>query len=69
MKEKLTDLDIQVVLAFAENNMNASKTSKSLFFHRNTVIYHLDKVKRNTGLDPFRFYDLMELILCLKEGK
>ena len=58
----LTDLDVQVILAFAENNMNASQTSNSLFMHRNTVVYHLDKVKRKTGLDPCNFYDLMKLI-------
>ena len=68
MKEKLTDRDVEVVLAFAENNMNASKTSRLLFFHRNTVDYHLCKVKRNTGLNPYNFYDLMKLILALKDG-
>lgn len=67
MKYKnLTDIDVQVLLSFAENNMNASKTSSSLFLHRNTVVYHLEKAKRHTGLNPFRFYDLMELVLGIK---
>ena len=26
------------------------------------MTYHLDKVKRQTGLDPQRFYDLVELV-------
>ena len=69
MKEKMTKLDIQAVLALADNNMNVAKTGKELFFHRNTIVYHLDKVKRNTGLDPLNFYDLMKLVLCLKEGE
>lgn len=68
MKEKLTDIDVQVILGFADNNMNVSETSRSLFMHRNTVVYHLDKVKRKTGLDPLNFYDLMELVLVLKDG-
>lgn len=35
--------------------------------HRNTVLYHLDKVKRQTGLDPRRFYDLVELVKIAQE--
>lgn len=33
----------------------------------NTVTYHLDKVKRQTGLDPRRFYDLIELVKIAQE--
>lgn len=28
---------------------------------------HLDKVKRQTGLDPRRFYDLVELVKMAQE--
>ena len=67
MNGKLTDLDIQTVLTFAESNMNISETAQKLFFHRNTVVYHLDKVKRVTGLNPHKFYDLVELVLGIKK--
>lgn len=69
MNEKLTERDVQIVLTFAKNNMNVSKTAQELFFHRNTVVYHLDKVERMTGLNPFKFYDLMKLVSSLKEGE
>lgn len=39
----------------------------AIFAHRNTVLYHLDKVKRQTGLDPRRFYDLVELVKITQE--
>lgn len=44
------------------SNMNATDVARAIFVHRNTVLYHLDKVKRQTGLDPRRFYDLVELV-------
>ena len=48
-------------------NMNIGEVSRQLFMHRNTVTYHLDKVKRQTGLDPRRFYDLIELVKLAQE--
>ena len=59
---ELTDVDAQIVLALAENDMNESETARSLFMHRNTVVYHIGKVKKLTGLDPTNFYDLVELV-------
>ena len=59
---KLTMDDIKIVLALADQNMNVSKTSRSLFMHRNTVVYHVEKVKELTGLDPTKFHDLVELV-------
>lgn len=47
--------------------MNIGEVSRQLFMHRNTVTYHLDKVKRQTGLDPRRFYDLVELVKMAQE--
>lgn len=65
---KLSKVTIQILLSFAEHNMNVTETSRVLFFHRNTVAYHLEKVKNKTGLNPYNFYDLMKLVLCLREG-
>jgi carbohydrate diacid regulator len=59
---KISDLDRLVLLAYAENNMDASKTSRNEYMHRNTVIYHLHRVNEKTGFDPFKFYDLLQLI-------
>ena len=42
---------------FFENNLNGSETSRELFVHRNTLVYRLDKVKKNTGLDLRSFDD------------
>lgn len=37
--------------AFLENGMNVSLTARSLYMHRNTLIYKLNAVKRLTGFD------------------
>lgn len=36
---------------FFKNDLNVSKTAESLYVHRNTLVYRLEKVKRLTGLD------------------
>ena len=54
--------DAHIVIAMANHNMNVTDVARAIFAHRNTVLYHLDKVKRQTGLDPRRFYDLVELV-------
>ena len=66
-RKELTDVDVQVVLTFADNNMNATETGKKLFMYRTTVKYHLERVERKTGLNPLKFYDLVELVGVLKE--
>lgn len=59
--------DAHIVVAMANHSMNIGEVSRQLFMHRNTVTYHLDKVKRQTGLDPRRFYDLIELVKMAQE--
>lgn len=43
--------------AFFYNNMNIAETARQLFVHRNTLIYRLDKLAKNTGLDIRSFED------------
>ena len=54
--------DVECLLAYAENNMNASDAARSIFCSRTSMIYHLDKVLRETGLNPYNFYDLCKLL-------
>ena len=63
----MTKLDAQAVLTFADCNMNAAEASRRMYMHRNSVTYHLDKVKRDTGLDAQNFYDLIKLVDMIKE--
>lgn len=45
-----------------QNNLSITHTAKSLFIHRNTLLFRLSKLKDATGLDPCRF--LNHAFLC-----
>lgn len=59
---ELSELDKNIILSLAENDMNISKVAKEMKYHRNSILYHMDKIKRETGLSPYKFYDLIELL-------
>jgi carbohydrate diacid regulator len=46
---------LDTILAFFENSLNISETSRKLFVHRNTLVYRLEKIKKLTGLDLREF--------------
>jgi hypothetical protein len=50
---------------FLEQNLNVSETARRLFLHRNTLIYRLDRLKQETGLDVRQFDDAMRVKLAL----
>lgn len=53
-KEKLDSLDnemINTIKIFLHSGLNISHSAKKLYVHRNTLIYRLDKIKKETGFD------------------
>jgi DNA-binding PucR family transcriptional regulator len=52
---------------FFTHDCNVSETAKSLYVHRNTLLYRLDKFKQETGLDVRNFNDavLVQVALLL----
>ncbi len=44
---------------FFYNDLNVSETSRKLYMHRNTLMYRLDKIERETGLDIRKFKDAL----------
>ncbi|MCR8844873.1 helix-turn-helix domain-containing protein [Paenibacillus sp. SC116] len=52
---------------FFQQNCSVSETAKRLYIHRNTLLYRLDKIKQETGLDIRAFSDavLIKLVLLL----
>jgi len=53
--------------AFFSMDCNVSETAKKLFIHRNTLLYRLDKIKQEAGLDVRSFNDavLVRILLLL----
>ncbi len=43
--------------AFLQNSLNVSETARSLYMHRNTLLYRLDKIEKATGLNIRQFGD------------
>jgi len=50
---------------FFENSLNVSETSRQLFIHRNTLVYRLDKLQKQTGLDLRVFEDAITFKIAL----
>ncbi len=53
------------VSTFFENNLNVSETARKLFIHRNTLVYRIEKLEKQTGLDVRRFDDALTLKVAL----
>lgn len=58
----MTKLQAETVMALAENGLNITRAAQSLYCHRNTVVFHVKKIKESTGKDPQDFYDMIELV-------
>ena len=61
-RRNLTLVELEILQAFADNDMSIARTSRFLYIHRNTITYHLRMIKERTGLDPRNFYDLVKLV-------
>jgi carbohydrate diacid regulator len=62
---ELSEEELQTVNKFFEKNLNISETARDLFMHRNTLVYHLEKLQKKTGLDIRRFDDAITLKIAL----
>ncbi|MFO1444803.1 helix-turn-helix domain-containing protein [Bacillus sp. Bva_UNVM-123] len=61
LSEKL----IQTVEQFIAHNLNISDCAKSMFIHRNSLIYRIKQIKEKTGYDPQHFQDALTLQLAI----
>ena len=57
---------IDTILGFIEANMNASKTAKKLFMHRNTLNYRLDNFINKTEIDVREFKGALAIYLLFR---
>lgn len=58
----MTELQIEIIKAHAKNGMNVSRTARYLRYHRNSIMYHFERIEDATGLNPRNFYDLVKLL-------
>lgn len=57
---------IHTLMVFCAENLNVSEAARSLFLHRNTLLYRLEQIRKLTGLDPRRFEDAVQLYLAVR---
>ncbi len=58
---------------FMNHSLNISETARSLYVHRNTLMYRLDKIERDTGLNIRVFSDavtfrILEILYKMNEN-
>jgi sugar diacid utilization regulator len=68
-QNKITGIQQELITLFAECDMNMSEASRRGYIHRNTISYHFDEVKKNTGIDPRKFFGLVELLNDINNSK
>jgi len=51
----LDDEIIKTIQQFFENSLNISETARKMYLHRNTLVYRIEKVQKQTGLDVRNF--------------
>ncbi|MGL4797168.1 MAG: helix-turn-helix domain-containing protein [Paraclostridium sp.] len=64
--DKVDSLVLEAGIAFIENGFNISKTSSSIYLHRNTLIYRLDKIKDALGIDIRNFNEAVVYYVIVK---
>lgn len=69
---RIEDFDeetLNTINKFFEKSLNVSETSRQLYIHRNTLVYRLDKLQKNTGLDVRVFDDAITFKIALMVAK
>lgn len=66
-KKKFDDFDsemLNTIEEFVNNGLNISSTAKNLYIHRNTLIYRIDKIKKETGFDIKNFKEAAAFVIA-----
>lgn len=62
IKEFLSNQELKITAqVLLQNNLNVCKASKQIFMHRNTLLYRIAKIKKQTSFDMKNFDDAMSI--------
>lgn len=56
---------LTTVYKFFENSLNVSETSRQLYIHRNTLVYRMEKLQKQIGLDMRVFDDALTFKMAM----
>ena len=63
----MTKQESKIIIELAHHQLSAQQTAASLNYHRNTIYYHVRKIRRDTGLNPYDFFDMQKLYPIAQE--
>lgn len=65
LPDNLDEETLTTIQKFFENSLNISETARQLFIHRNTLVYRIEKLEKETGLDIRNFDDALTFKIAL----
>ena len=67
---RLTPVQMEIVQTLAQSNMRIFVTAQRLYRSHSSVTYHMEQIRKKTGLSPWNFFDLHKLLDAeVEEGK
>lgn len=63
----MTKQESEIIIELAHHQLSALRAAKSLNYHRNTIYYHVKKIYKETGLNPYDFFDMQKLYPMAQE--
>lgn len=63
----MTKQESKIIIELAHRELSALQVAKSLNYHRNTIYYHVKKIREETGLNPYDFFDMQKLYPMAQE--
>lgn len=63
----MTKIEAEVIVGLAESNLNAAQTAKKMNCHKNTIRYHINRIKKETGSNPRNFSEMCKLLPMAEE--
>jgi len=64
--DKLDDKELNLLEVYFSCNLSLKQTCETLFVHKNTVQYQLDKIRKTSGYNPRNFHDAAILYFGLR---
>lgn len=69
VRKTLDTETIEIAQEFFKHNLNISETAKYCYLHRNTLIYKLDKIQKETGFNMRNFNEAVALRIYIAANK
>ena len=60
---------IELAQEFFRHNLNISETARYCYLHRNTLIYRLDRIQKETGFNMRNFDEAVALRIYIAANK